>query len=74
MVKGQIKTTPCYKATTPKHVPSKYQIPTPYSFCDTAQTNFSHCLNAHPNTMDENNTQTALKGCGVKSNKCFWKR
>ena len=28
---------------------------------------FSRCLLAHPDTMGENNTLTALKGCGVKT-------
>ena len=49
------------------NVPTKYQIPTPYSFRDieVRQTS-SHRLPAHPDTMGENNTPTALRGCGVK--------
>ena len=49
------------------NVPTKYQLPTPYSSWDTGWTNFSHCPPAHPDTMGEKNTLTALKGCGVKS-------
>ena len=47
------------------NVPSKYQLPTPYSFWNTARTTF-FLLPADPDTMGENNTPTALKGCGVK--------
>ena len=32
---------------------------------------FSSHPPAHPNTMDENNTPTALKGCGVKNEDLF---
>ena len=42
-------------------VPTKYHIPTHYSFQDTAHPNI------HLDTIDENNTWTALKGCGVKT-------
>ena len=38
------------------NVPTKYQLPTPYRFFPPP---------AHPDTMCENNTPTALKGCGV---------
>ena len=52
------------------NVPTKYQLPTPYSFRDIARTNFfpPPVAAAHPDTMGENNTPTALKGCGVKTN------
>ena len=56
------------------NVPTKYELPTPYSFRDTAQTKIfpsrppTHPP-AHPDTMGENNTPTALKGCGVKISK-----
>ena len=54
------------------NVPTKYQLPTPYGFRDTARTNFfpppAHTP-AHLDTIGENNTPTALKGCGVKSYK-----
>ena len=33
---------------------------------------FSHHLSAHPDTMGENNTPTALKGCGVKTAKFYF--
>ena len=46
-------------------VPTKYQLPTPYGFRDIARTRFFPPP-AHPDTMGENNTPTALKGCGVK--------
>ena len=46
------------------NVPTKYQLATPYSFCDTSRTNFFP-LSTHLDTMGENNTPTALKGCGV---------
>ena len=41
-VKGQIKVTPWYWTPTqhPTNVPTKYQLPTPYGFQDTAQTRF----------------------------------
>ena len=32
----------------------------------------SRRLPAHPDTMDENNTPTALKGCGVKMDQSLW--
>ena len=60
------------------NVPTKYQLPAPYGFQDiartiifklkvtTAQTNFFPP--AHRDTMGENNTPTALKGCEVKTN------
>ena len=79
------------------NVPTKYQLPRPYSFRDIARTRFSNSrslrqcpyqvstsytlwflryspdklfptarLSAHPDTMGENNSLTALKGCGVK--------
>ena len=51
------------------NVPTKYQLPTPYGFWDTARTNFFPLPArpaAHPDTMGENNTPTAPKGCGVK--------
>ena len=49
------------------NVPTKYQLPTAYSFRDTGRTNFfSSRPPTHPDTMGENNTPTALKGCGVK--------
>ena len=65
------------------NVPTKYQLPTPYGFRDIAQTRFYRLSTpdrlfpatrlparppAHPDTMGENNTLTALKGCGVKKN------
>ena len=46
------------------NVPTKYQLPTPYGFRDTGRTNFFPPP-ACPDTMGENNTPTALKGCGV---------
>ena len=52
------------------NVPTTYQLPTPYGFGDTARTNFFHPPNCQPDrldTMGENNTLTALKGCGVKT-------
>ena len=48
------------------NVPTKYQLPTPYGFRDTGRTNF-FSPPADPDTMGENNTPTALKGCGVKT-------
>ena len=48
------------------NVPTKDQLPTPYGFSDTAWTNFSRCPPTYPDTMGENNTPTALEGCGVK--------
>ena len=33
---------------------------------------FSHCPPTHPDTMGENNTPTALKGCGVKNYVIHW--
>ena len=48
------------------NVPTKYQLHTPYGFWDTARTNFFPPP-AHLDTMGENNTQTAIKGCGVTS-------
>ena len=50
----------------PTNVPAKYELPTPYGFWDTTQTNYFPPP-AHPDTMGENNTPTALKGCGVKT-------
>ena len=47
------------------NVPTKYQLQTPCGFRDTGWTN-SFPPPAHPDTMGENNTPTALKGCGVK--------
>ena len=56
------------------NVPTKYQLPIPYGFRDIARTNFfppparlDARPPAHPDTMGENNTPTALKGCGVTS-------
>ena len=51
------------------NVPTKYQLPTPYSFWDTAWENFWRPERppTHPDTMGENNTPTALNGCGVKN-------
>ena len=52
------------------NVPTKYQHPTPYSFWDTAQTNFfplPECEPTHLDSMGENNIPTALKGCVVKN-------
>ena len=52
------------------NVPTKYQLPTSCHFRDIAQTNFfplAARLPAHPDTMGENNTLTALKNCGVKT-------
>ena len=54
------------------NVSAKYELPTPYGFWDPARTNYfppptrppDHPP-AHPDTMGENNTPTALKGCGV---------
>ena len=46
------------------NIPTKYQLPTPYGFWDTAGTNFFPPP-AHPDTMGENNTPAALKGCEV---------
>ena len=59
------------------NIPTKYQLPTPYSFRDIARTRFyrsrslrqgqrsDHDVAHLPDTMGENNTPTALKGCGV---------
>ena len=54
------------------NVPTKYQLPTPYGFWDTAQTNFFPLPAqpptrppSHPDTMGENDTLTAIKGCWV---------
>ena len=33
---------------------------------------FSHCLHTNPDTIGENNTPTALKGCGVKIEPLNW--
>ena len=46
-------------------VPTKQQLATPYASRDTAQTNF-FMPTTHLDTMGENNTPTALMGCGVK--------
>ena len=46
------------------NVPTKYKHSAPYAFRDTAWTNI--IPPAHPDTMCENNTLKALKGCGVK--------
>ena len=49
------------------NVPTKYQLPTPYSFRDTTRTNFFPLPTfqpAHLDTMGENNTPTALKAVG----------
>ena len=43
---------------TPNQFP--YQVPTSYTLQFTARPP------THPDTMGENNTPTALKGCGVK--------
>ena len=45
------------------NVPTKYP---PYGFRDTGWTNFFPPP-AHPDTVGENSTPTAFKGCGVKS-------
>ena len=66
---GTVKSRSRHDAAHPHpltNVPTKYQLPTPYSFRDTGQTNFSCRRPAHPDTMGENNTLTALK----KSNTC----
>ena len=42
-VKGQIKVRPCVAQLHPlTNVPTKYQLPTPYGFRDTARTRFSN--------------------------------
>ena len=49
----------------PTNVPMKFQLPT--TFLRYIQDNlFLHRMPTHPDTIGENNTQTALKGCGVK--------
>ena len=48
------------------NVPTKYQLPTSYGFRDTGRT-ISFPPPTRPDTMGENNTPTALKGCGVKN-------
>ena len=50
------------------NVPTKYELSTPYGFWDTAWTNFFPVAHPStpPDTMGENNTPTALQGCGVK--------
>ena len=54
------------------NVPTKYQLPTPYgSEIQPGQT-FSQHPPAHPYTMGENNTPTALRGCGVKIDISAW--
>ena len=45
------------------NVPTTYEVPTPDSFCDTAQTALPTQLDA----MGENNTHTIFKGCGSKN-------
>ena len=50
----------------PTNVLSNYQIPTPYGFRDTARAN-SFPPSAPQDTMGEDNTLTALKGCVVKN-------
>ena len=50
------------------NVPTKYQLSTLYGFRDTGRTNFSPPP-AHPDTMGENNTPTAIKSGGVKTKK-----
>ena len=65
---GQIKVTPRRCTPTPPNQ-CPYQVSTSYTFWDTAWTNFfppPARPPAHPDTMGENNTPTALKGCGVK--------
>ena len=47
------------------NIPTKYQLPTPCGF-EPGQF-FSRRLPTHPDIMGENNTLTALKGCGVKT-------
>ena len=47
------------------NVPTKYQLPIPYGLRDTDRTNFFP-LPIHSDTIGDNNTPTALKGCGVK--------
>ena len=49
------------------NVPTMYKLPTPYGFRDIARTRFYRAARptAHPDSMGENNTLTALKGCGV---------
>ena len=69
-VKGQIKATLWHcTPTPPTNVPTKYKLPTPYSFSDTAQINYScwwrsHSLGHH----GWKQYPEALKGCGVKTN------
>ena len=72
-VKGQIRVKPrrCM-LTTPNQCP--YQVSTSYTFriLRYSLSNLFHASRlpdyapAHPDTMGENNTPTALKGCGVK--------
>ena len=64
-VKGQIKVTPWYCIPTPlTNVPTKYQLSYASRFL---RYSLDKLLAAtHPDSMDENNTLTALKGCGVK--------
>ena len=49
------------------NVPTKYQLPTPRSFLDTARTSFFLPPASPTDTMGENNTPTALNGCVVKT-------
>ena len=50
------------------NVPTMYQLPIPYGFWEQAgQTSFRRPP-THPDTAGENNTPTALKGCGEKMN------
>ena len=48
------------------NVPTKYQLPTLYGFRDITCKKLSRHPPTYPDTMGENNTLTALKGCGVK--------
>ena len=49
------------------NVPTKYQLPTPYSFRDTGRTNFFPPSARPPiqTPWEKYNTPTAIKGCGV---------
>ena len=62
MAKSKIKSRSHHDVAhlhTLTNVLTKYQLPTPYGFLDTGRTNFFPP--AHPNSMGENNTPTALK-------------
>ena len=68
MARSKVKSR-SYHDVAHLHPLTKYQLTAPYSFWDTDRANFFLLpaqAPAHPDTMGENNTPTALKGCEVK--------